>query len=265
MSSFFKRSFSGLIYAILFISAILYSKESYVLLISVFAFFCLREFQKLIRYKGLFTYVLLLGFIAYVLFLPENTTLHQILLVLTLASSLQLMVYLFTSKRGYPSKTIQKFDVSVRYLIFSLGFLLLIPMRSGAYEYEIILSLLFFIWANDSFAYLIGKNFGRTKLFEKVSPKKTVEGFIGGFIFTIATAVAVSYYFETLSMSQWIVLASITSILGTIGDLIESKFKRQAKKKDSGKIMPGHGGLLDRLDSLLFVAPFVYLYIYYII
>ena len=265
MSSFFKRSFSGLVYAILFISAILYSQESYVLLISVFAFFCLREFQRLIRYKGLFSYVILLGLIGYIYFLPQNPILNQLILVLTLASSLQLIVFLISGKRGYPSKTIHKFDLSVRYLIFSLGFLLLLPFGNGTYEYEVILSLLLFIWANDSFAYLIGKNLGRTKLYEKVSPKKTIEGFVGGFVFTITTGIVVSYYFTTLSMTEWIVLAAMTSVLGTIGDLVESKFKRQAKKKDSGNIMPGHGGLLDRLDSLLFVAPFVYLYIYYII
>ena len=99
--------------------------------------------------------------------------------------------------------------------------------------------MILFIWANDSFAYLIGKNFGRIKLFKSVSPKKTVEGFIGGVIFTIITGIVVSYYFNNLSMTHWIVLSVITSVLGTIGDLIESKFKRQAKKKDSGKIMPG--------------------------
>ncbi|MEQ6124700.1 phosphatidate cytidylyltransferase [Pseudotenacibaculum sp. MALMAid0570] len=265
MSSFLERSLSGLVYATLFIGAVLYSQESYLILTSLFAFFCLREFQRLIHFNSVFTYLLLLGFIAYAVYLPDNPILNQILLVLTLGSSVQLMVYLFTKKRKYPLKSFQKFDVSVRYLIFSFGFLFLIPFINGGYEYQIILSLILFIWANDSFAYLIGKNFGRIKLFKSVSPKKTVEGFIGGVIFTIITGIVVSYYFNNLSMTHWIVLSVITSVLGTIGDLIESKFKRQAKKKDSGKIMPGHGGLLDRLDSLLFVAPFVYLYIHYII
>ena len=118
---------------------------------------------------------------------------------------------------------------------------------------------------NDSFAFFVGKNLGRNKLFESVSPKKTVEGFFGGVLFSLITAFLLSYFCDFLSLTNLIVISLIASILGTAGDLIESKFKRQAHTKDSGKIMPGHGGILDRLDSLLFVAPFVYLYIHYLI
>ena len=103
------------------------------------------------------------------------------------------------------------------------------------------------------------------KLFESVSPKKTLEGFFGGIIFTLITAFILSYFDNYFSLNQLIVISLMTSVLGTIGDLVESKFKRQAKIKDSGTLIPGHGGLLDRLDSLLFVAPFVYLYINFII
>ena len=129
----------------------------------------------------------------------------------------------------------------------------------------IILGIFILVWTNDTFAYLVGKGIGKRKLMEKISPKKTIEGFLGGVFFTVITAIIISYTIDFLSITHWIVLSLIASILGTIGDLIESKFKRQANIKDSGTIMPGHGGLLDRLDSLLFVAPFVYLYIHYII
>ena len=94
--------------------------------------------------------------------------------------------------------------------------------------------------------------------------KKTIEGFVGGVIFTAITAIVISYYSDLFSRVHWIVLAILVSVLGTIGDLVESRFKREVKIKDSGNIMPGHGGMLDRLDSLLFVAPFVYLYIYFL-
>ena len=97
-----------------------------------------------------------------------------------------------------------------------------------------------------------------------VSPKKTIEGFIGGIVFTMIAAVVISYYSDLLSRVHWIILSIIVSVMGTLGDLIESKFKREANIKDSGNIMPGHGGMLDRLDSLIFIAPFVYLYLYFL-
>ena len=127
------------------------------------------------------------------------------------------------------------------------------------------ISILVLTWVNDSFAFLIGKNFGKTKLFVSVSPKKTIEGFVGGFIFALIAGYIISLFNSDLSLNDWFIVAGIVSIIGTIGDLVESKLKRQAKIKDSGTIMPGHGGILDRLDSLLFVAPFVYLYINFII
>jgi hypothetical protein len=96
-------------------------------------------------------------------------------------------------------------------------------------------------------------------------PKKTIEGFIGGVVFAIFAAILISFYNNSLTLIHWIFLALIVSFLGTAGDLIESKYKRNANIKDSGNIMPGHGGILDRLDSLMFAAPFVYLYINFII
>jgi phosphatidate cytidylyltransferase len=127
------------------------------------------------------------------------------------------------------------------------------------------ISILSIIWVNDSFAFLIGKNFGKHKLFPSVSPKKTVEGLLGGLIFSLLASLFISKYYTDFSLVNWLVIAVIVSLFGTVGDLVESKFKRQANIKDSGNIMPGHGGILDRLDSLLFAAPFVYLYINFII
>jgi len=127
------------------------------------------------------------------------------------------------------------------------------------------ISILSIIWVNDSFAFLVGKNFGKHKLFPSVSPKKTVEGLLGGLVFSLLAGLFISKYQTDFSLINWLIIALIVSILGTVGDLVESKFKRQADIKDSGTIMPGHGGVLDRLDSLLFAAPFVYLYINFII
>jgi phosphatidate cytidylyltransferase len=136
------------------------------------------------------------------------------------------------------------------------------------YNPKILISILILIWANDTFAYLVGKNFGRNKLFPSVSPKKTIEGFVGGLIFTGISSILLSkFYIESNILYIWIVIAVIVSIFSTLGDLIQSKFKRVAGVKDSGKIMPGHGGILDRLDSIIFVIPFInlfYLILYYV-
>jgi phosphatidate cytidylyltransferase len=113
---------------------------------------------------------------------------------------------------------------------------------------------------NDTFAYLVGISIGKNKLFEKISPKKTIEGFVGGIFFSMITGIILATYYLYQSIIQWIILALIIGVFGTLGDLIESKFKRNAGVKDSGTIMPGHGGFLDRLDSIIFVAPYIYIF-----
>ena len=265
MTNLLKRATSGFIYAVLFITAILYSKESYIVLISLFGFISIREFLILLKFNNIIIYILFVGLIYLPFSSLDSSVLIDVLLVLSISGSIQLLVNLFIKKKNYPSNTIQKLDISIRYLLLSFAFLLLLPFINGGYEVSVILSLIIFIWVNDSFAFFVGKNLGKRKLFESVSPKKTIEGFLGGVFFTLITAFLVSYFCDFLSLTNLIVISLIASILGTIGDLVESKFKRQANTKDSGTIMPGHGGILDRLDSLLFVAPFVYLYIHYLI
>jgi len=265
MTNLLKRATSGFIYAVLFITAILYSKESYIVLISLFGFISIREFLNLLKFNNIIIYMLFIGLIYLPFSSLDSSVLIDVLLVLSISGSIQLLVNLFIKKKNYPSNTIQKLDISIRYLLLSFAFLILLPFINGGYEASVILSLIIFIWVNDSFAFFVGKNLGKRKLFESVSPKKTIEGFFGGVFFTLITAFLVSYFCDFLSLTNLLVISLIASILGTIGDLVESKFKRQANTKDSGTIMPGHGGILDRLDSLLFVAPFVYLYIHYLI
>lgn len=129
------------------------------------------------------------------------------------------------------------------------------------YNHHYVLGIILLIWSCDVFAYLVGSLIGKHKLYERISPGKTWEGSIGATILTIGSAVLISQWFHELAMIHWIAISIIVCVFGTIGDLVESMLKRQAGVKDSGKIMPGHGGILDRFDSLLFVAPFVYCYL----
>jgi len=128
------------------------------------------------------------------------------------------------------------------------------------YEPSILLGIFILIWVNDSFAYLCGSKFGKHKLFERISPKKSWEGAIGGGVFALLAAWILSMFFIKIDLLQWEIIALIVIIAGNYGDLIESLFKRSKGIKDSGSLLPGHGGLLDRFDSILFAVPAVYLY-----
>jgi len=138
---------------------------------------------------------------------------------------------------------------------FQLGFL------EGAYNFQYPLGFLIMLWASDTGAYLAGKTFGKTKLFERHSPKKTWEGSFGGFIISGIAAFILSRFFPGIETWQWLVSSVIIVVFGTYGDLTESMLKRSYHIKDSGTIMPGHGGFLDRFDGLLLAAPLVYLFL----
>lgn len=133
------------------------------------------------------------------------------------------------------------------------------------YGFNILLALFIFIWINDTGAFCVGSTIGKNRLFERISPKKSWEGFFGGLAFCIvaATLFALCFpaYFSGLSLAQWIGLGIVTSIFATWGDLCESLIKRTLGVKDSGKLLPGHGGMLDRIDSLLLVIPVALLYL----
>ena len=280
MNETLKRSISGAVYIILLIASILYSTESFFILFGVFMLIAIFEFCNLVQLNKIFPVILgstLYGYSSYMLF---NKTyidnLDLILLGITLVISIKCIVFLFDNN-------IDKVGPFLKYIYLTgyiiLPFILLTKITAlgqfntnsvytlKTYSPKIILGVFILIWTNDTFAYIVGKSIGKHKLFERISPKKTIEGFIGGIIFAIFAGFLISKYYIRPSANHleqsiviWTITAFLVSIFGTIGDLIESKFKRVAGVKDSGKIMPGHGGILDRLDSVIFVAPFIYLF-----
>ena len=154
---------------------------------------------------------------------------------------------------------------SIIYIFIPLS--LVIPIgcfENKIYNYKILFGLLILIWSSDSWAFVCGKLFGRNKLFEKISPNKTWEGFIGSIILTTITGYVISDNGFGLSQTEWMILGTITAISATLGDLFQSMLKRESNIKDSGNILPGHGGILDRFDSILICFPVFYLYLYYI-
>lgn len=130
-----------------------------------------------------------------------------------------------------------------------------------AYSPNILLGLLFLIWSNDTGAYLLGVSMGKHKLFPRISPKKTWEGFVGGLLLTMIVSWVDAIIFPEVNLKHWFVIGFTTAIIGTFGDLVESMFKRSVGVKDSGKFLPSHGGFLDRFDAFLLVIPFVYAYL----
>lgn len=146
-------------------------------------------------------------------------------------------------------------------LPFSLTNYLVFAYEPGSYHYVYIMALLIFIWVNDSFAYLTGMTFGKHRLFERISPKKSWEGFIGGMVVSMGTSLIFAHFFPNLSVLAWLGFAAVTIIFGTWGDLFESLIKRTLGVKDSGNMIPGHGGILDRFDSTILAIPAVCLYL----
>jgi phosphatidate cytidylyltransferase len=135
-------------------------------------------------------------------------------------------------------------------------------VQSDQYEQTILLGILFSLWVSDSGAYFVGRWLGKTPLHRRVSPKKTIEGWLGGGLFAALFAYLLSLYFTDLTLLQWMIIMLVGWLAGSWGDLYESSIKRQFDVKDSGILLPGHGGFLDRFDSFIFAAPAVLLALY---
>jgi phosphatidate cytidylyltransferase len=259
MNETLKRSISGAVYVVLLITSITCSAKSFFILFGIFLLIAVFEFCELVHINKigpLIAAVLMYGSVTYLEIqkAPLSKNFDYTLLVATLLISFRCIYFLFNDKQ-------QKVDSVLKY-IFLLGYIILpfiimtkIPFGIKGYNHKIIIGIFILIWTNDTFAYIVGKSIGKHKLYEKISPKKTIEGFFGGIVFA-------TFYIEGKQTAQfiWLGFAIIVGVFGTIGDLIESKFKRIASVKDSGAIMPGHGGVLDRLDSIIFVAPFIFLF-----
>ncbi|HEY6142494.1 MAG TPA: phosphatidate cytidylyltransferase [Flavobacterium sp.] len=288
MNETLKRSISGAIYIILLLASILYSTETFFLLFGIFLIITIYEFSNLIKINIVFPIlsgITLYSAVTLVSHYNKQTTdfldrtfqsqfdlninvqqMDLILLAVTIVVSVKCILFLFYD-------TVQEISTSSKYLYLlgyvTLPFIFITKISFGVNDYnpKIIVGLFILIWTNDTFAYIVGKSIGKTKLFERISPKKTVEGFLGGIVFAVLAGYLISKFyikanpeFSDRSILIWTSIAVIVGVMGTIGDLIESKFKRVAGVKDSGTIMPGHGGILDRLDSVIFVAPIIFLF-----
>ncbi|MFC5284288.1 phosphatidate cytidylyltransferase [Pedobacter alpinus] len=167
-------------------------------------------------------------------------------------------------KSKLPFSNIAYTFLGLIYAVVPFIFFVSFSFISGTFNYHLALAFFIMLWCNDTGAYLFGVKFGKTRLFERHSPKKSWEGFIGGILTCLLAGYIISIYFTEYPYYHWLAMALIISCFGTLGDLVESMFKRSIDIKDSGKMLPGHGGVLDRFDGLLLSAPVIFVYLYLI-
>jgi phosphatidate cytidylyltransferase len=260
MNNLVKRILTGSVYvaALLFaVTNVMYIGVlfSLVAVLAVFEFknICEKQHLEFDLYPSL-----IIGFLCYASILNAQITGYFILSIF-----LYFISQLFRQNRN----TLQLLGgtlVTVVYIFVPLALIIPIGFHSGKYEFKLLVGLLILIWASDSWAYLAGRMFGKRKLFERHSPNKTWEGFWGSVLLTSVTGYVLAQTGFGLNTKEWMILGALTVFIATAGDLFQSMLKRASNLKDSGNILPGHGGILDRFDSILFGLPAFYLYFYYL-
>jgi len=278
MNNFWTRTLTGAVFTAVMISCIWWSLWSMASLFLVISVLGLWEFYSLLEQHNsspqkITGIIICVALSAYFLYLVSDNIFSTLLLsymfwLFIPVSMLIFFIELFRNKQ-FPFQNIGYTFLGLLYVQIPFLFLSSLAIKSnidlklfqGVFTPYIILGFFFLIWANDTFAYLVGISIGKHRLFERHSPKKSWEGFIGGIICTQGIAYVLSIYFTELAPIHWFVVAFIVSVFGTMGDLVESMFKRSLGVKDSGNILPGHGGILDRFDGVLLSAPFVVTYL----
>lgn len=269
MKNIVTRTISGIVYIALIVCALLAGANWFSALMALFALLAVREFQILTgdaSARGSITLLintvdiaaaigLCLATLADVYYLLFDTYLLAGYLIIRIVLSLY-------DKRADTFAATGRSILSVFYIGLPLSLAALIDYTTGGegISRHIMLIIFIMIWLNDTGAYCVGCTLGRHRLCERLSPKKSWEGFWGGMLFCIAAGLACAYSLGFDSWMQWVGLGIVVSVFSTWGDLFESLMKRTMGVKDSGHLIPGHGGILDRIDSLLLVAPACFIY-----
>lgn len=273
------RSISGIVYIGLIIGAVMWGMEAVAALCSIFIVIGIYEQEKnsiASYYAGWKKYWIVDTLIALMILWTMELSFSSIqsfdtewylltLWLLLIFTLVRIIIQIFADdKEGFRSIAISAF--SVIYLAIPLSFFLVLELN--IYLHWMLVAMISMIWINDTGAYLVGSLFGRHKMFPKVSPKKSWEGLVGGWFFNLLAGVAFFFIFKGNTICNdiigWMIIGSAVTVMATLGDLFESMIKRSLNIKDSGNVIPGHGGVLDRIDSLLFVLPTLMLLLVYL-
>lgn len=269
MKDLTQRTITGIAYIFFMLAGIAFHPLVFLIVFGVFLYLTQLEFYKLVETAGATprkTTGLALGVICFLVgfgmvnnLLPEKSYLIFIpaLIFIFLVESL-------TQKSGILQNSAITFTGFV-YVAIPFSLLNFIthpgyPVHT-VFDTKTIMGVFFIVWTFDSMAYVAGSKFGKHKIHAKISPNKSWEGFISGTVFALIMGCINAWIFKSPSLVHWLIIAALTAIFGTLGDLFESVIKRRLKVKDSGSFLPGHGGLLDRFDSLLFVIPVIYVWL----
>lgn len=261
LSNLSQRVIVGVLGAAIFVGSIVFGEWTYFLLFLGLTLLGIYEFYALVRVQGIRPHRgagISLGALFFVsMFLVEKEMMPPELLFLSLPVLFLIFILELYRKQPQPFTNIAFTFLGVMYVAAPFGLLHTIGFLDEEYSWQPILGVMLLIWASDTGGYIFGKNFGKNKLFKRISPGKTWEGWAGGTLLAIVVGYLLSFFFTDLELYQWIGVAIIVAVFGVLGDLTESLLKRSLGVKDSGTLLPGHGGLLDRFDSLLMAIPFI--------
>lgn len=267
-SNLTQRIITALIGAALVITGIMYSEWTYFIIFLIICTLSLWEFYKLTGLDGMIpqkTFGTLSGVILFSLsfFIERGDISYRYYFAIFPLVSCVYMIKLYKKFERKPFTNIAFTFLGIFYVAVPFALLNIAVFEYEFYNFQIIFGCLFILWASDSGAFIAGSLFGRRKLFERISPKKSWEGFLGGAALALAFAFGLPYFFESIGHEpvieswKWMVIGLIIIVGGTFGDLVESLLKRSIEIKDSGTSLPGHGGFLDRFDGLFISAPFI--------
>ena len=269
MKDLLKRSLTGIAFVAIMLGGIIIHPFVFAPVFAIILFFTQSEFYKISEKAGFSPQKkigLILGFLLFIMFfLTAKNIIPQSFILLSIPFLFFVFIGELFRKNSNALKNGATTLLGLIYvaLPFSLMNFIVLTQTSGGSNYYpwVLVGIFFIIWIYDSMAYVFGSLLGKHKIAAKISPAKSWEGLIGGTIFAVIMGIVNAVIFQEINMFNWIVIALITVIFGTIGDFFESKLKREIGIKDSGNILPGHGGLLDRFDSLLFAIPPVFVWL----
>jgi len=261
-SNLAQRAIAGVVGVALILFAVTVNEWGFIILFTSISVLTQLEFYRLLgldgnaplKYYGTFVG----GALNVLTFLIEEHYLHsEDYFLISPLLTVIFFIKLYKKNERKPFTNIAFTFLGIIYVALPFALITVIALPGGHYSYQRVLGCLFLLWASDTGAYFAGTQFGKTKLFERVSPKKSWEGSIGGALSALVVALLLGQYFTDLLPWQWLCIGAIIVVAGTYGDLVESLFKRSIAIKDSGTTIPGHGGFLDRFDGLLLSAPFI--------